>query len=450
MFTVNVFEVLLATSIVFVFFILSRKVVINLLEPFLLGIYISIFGSMILLIAITMEGLFEVQIFTYIVLLFFVFFLGVFFSSAFFNFSKVNSNIIQILSFLLINHYRKYKKFFFFAFFLYIFIYYLFGFILITSGETGGYRLAIYKKHTVLNVIRIFLEFYIQFILSFLIREQVLKGSKLIDINKMKINLYLFMFILILFGHIISGSKGAAALSIIFVLYILIGYKHNIVTNIRIIINNYAIFIILSLLVTLLSITLFYEKSILASIMFLYSAFILRGDSYLILTVLDIDDYYGKYNFLLYHLHHILRLFGYRGYDVPLGTALAADYQGVDYQNAVGGVNVHLPLLSLVLLKGNLLMASLYCLVAGLLFPLLRKVLYTKFVRLSCSGGLRIYHFVYLYLFFYYPTLLIDQNTFSYYLTSMFAGSSIFYIVILIIIHIKRLMQKINTKKGLN
>ncbi|MDW7973011.1 MAG: hypothetical protein RMI01_07390 [Thermodesulfovibrio sp.] len=103
-----------------------------------------------------------------------------------------------------------------------------------------------------------------------------------------------------------------------------------------------------------------------------------------------------------------------------------ADYTGISYEGAVGGPNAHLPLLSLVLLEGNLFMSFIYCFFAGMLVPIFKVLCYNKIKNLKAVGKFKAYHMVYIYLFFFYPAVLIDQNTFSYQLTSILISGIIF------------------------
>ena len=91
--------------------------------------------------------------------------------------------------------------------------------------------------------------------------------------------------------------------------------------------------------------------------------FFLSGDIYFWLFVAARpESFYAYYDWPTYLLHPFTALLGFRGYDLPLGAALMSHYLG--YAN-LGGPNPHAPALGLVLFKGNLLLATLFCAVMG-------------------------------------------------------------------------------------
>lgn len=105
----------------------------------------------------------------------------------------------------------------------------------------------------------------------------------------------------------------------------------------------------------------FYEASIL-----LLDRLFSSGDIYYYSFVAgDYTKLFGEYNFLSYLLHPFISIIGIRGYEWPIGSELFA--MANNQAEVLGyGPNPHLPILSLVILNGNFLLAFLFCFFVGI------------------------------------------------------------------------------------
>ncbi|MDW7973012.1 MAG: hypothetical protein RMI01_07395 [Thermodesulfovibrio sp.] len=293
-------QIIISFLVVAILYTLLRRTSVNSFEPYYLVIYVVMFGTTTLLIYLTYVGLYNLRDLTIIYLLYLGFFFGLYLAGLFFRFSEIRRNIIDLITDVVVDYYEKNKFWFFLGYLLGIILSYYFGITLLLSGEQGFFRMVISKEKTSLNVLRIFFEFYTLTILTFLIRNDANKNIPVLCIRKARINKHFLLFIIFICGALLSGSKSAAAFYILFLMFVMIGYKRNIYLEIKEILINikYVTFLFVATSSMLASIVLYHGASTVSdSLLYLITSIVLRGDAYLFIVNIDIEYYYKKYNF---------------------------------------------------------------------------------------------------------------------------------------------------------
>jgi len=244
-------------------------------------------------------------------------------------------------------------------------------------------------------------------------------------LKKLGINKYFWPIVFLFIFSFLSGSKGSLLKIALLVLFVYTGVKKSSLQNIKLFINIKVLSTLMLLFaLTILSISIFYNDF--DPLNYFLISLYERGDIYYLSFVTnDISNYFEKYNFFLYHLHHFLKLLTLKGYDVPLGTALYADFHGIPYNEITGGPNNHLPVLSLVLTKGNLYIASIYCFLQGILVTISRLAL----IRVMCYSYNPFITLIIGYYGLFYFNIVLDFGVWSYNFVSICILSFIYYIL---------------------
>jgi hypothetical protein len=94
----------------------------------------------------------------------------------------------------------------------------------------------------------------------------------------------------------------------------------------------------------------------------------------------DYTDLFGKFNFFSYIFHPFTAMVGIRGYDYPIGSYLFSFQTG---ELSVYGPNPSLPILLLVLLKGNVILCIITSFIFGNLVSLFRYISYRILNRVT-------------------------------------------------------------------
>ena len=234
---------------------------------------------------------------------------------------------------------------------LLIFITMFFGIILLTQGEFSDERIVFAKSYRWLNILltgcqTIFIPYSIGYYL--------VKRNKTIGI----------MILLNLMVSFLSGSKGFAIAYVVnfLIMSSFIDRKKSLFKKVKI---SYIFGLIISLISPTFLIMFWTKNSFAEATQIFLSRIYSSGDIfYYSFIVGDYRELFGNYNFFSYLLHPFTSIFGIRGYEWPIGAEL---FGMLNNQVEISGYgpNPHIPILSLVLLNGNLLFSVFFCFLNG-------------------------------------------------------------------------------------
>jgi hypothetical protein len=161
-----------------------------------------------------------------------------------------------------------------------------------------------------------------------------------------------------------SGSKGFIIQYIItfFMMNTIINGKKSWLKKIKL---KY-IFLLITLLVSPIAMIMFWRgEGFYDAAILVLDRLYASGDIYYYSFVAgDYTKLFGEYNFISYLLHPFTSIIGIRGYEWPIGSELFA--MANKQSEVLGyGPNPHLPILSLVILNGNFLLAIIFCFFVG-------------------------------------------------------------------------------------
>jgi hypothetical protein len=168
----------------------------------------------------------------------------------------------------------------------------------------------------------------------------------------------LFVFMAVMVGFF-SGSK-SFILSYIVVYFTLDGLFHG-KRSIKLYFKSLYLFGVF--IASAVGVKMFWGGTVTQSLMGVWDAILSAGDIYYYAFIIgDYTKLFEKYNLLSYISHPFTSIIGIRGYEWPIG-ALIRYTGGLEVTGA--GPNPHLPILAMVLMKGNYFASLLFAFVIG-------------------------------------------------------------------------------------
>jgi hypothetical protein len=351
----------LITLIFILYCIITNGILLNIFDPIvMLNFTNSIISAVILVLYI--ENYINFDIFIFYVIFIFSFYLFIYLSSI--NYKKDKKPVI----FTNIN-YLQWKHVFVAASFL-VFISILcnlwFSYLMVSESKTGIERLLLRKNYIVLDLLKRDTAF-IGFILLGLSLNYLKDFSRK---NTIRISTLTFVFlILFAISGFISGNK---ALFTGAILHLGVGYFFLSNTNPS---KKIILLCYLSVLIICVyySIKYYIQSPIYKNIPYAFVRIIAQADIFILaFTEMDFNKFTGMYKVPMDYLFHTFyRIFGWRGYNLPLG----ANVQQVLNPGIVGGPNSPFMAVLGVLYYYHLATAMLFGAILGFLIGISRYLM---------------------------------------------------------------------------
>jgi hypothetical protein len=375
----------------FILFFASRKVVIDLSDPFNIFLIFCSFTFATLLGLEFFEENTQSESFFFIAISYLVLILSLCIFSNILLKKNYAGKIKELFAFYRANKKKRILYFFLIISLIAIASNFLFSHLMIDQNLIGDDRLKLRQSYRFLDMIK-----RESLTLSFLFLGFLLRS---------KMNIYKNIIILCLIFTLILSVLNIGSKSIIFSGF-LTSYFAYIISGGKLI--KYKIFVDFLILVIGFS-SIILLKSIWSHEVGAYANYFAEavfrlfaaGDSYYYAIVANkIENFYHLYNPISYFAHPFLRVFGYEGYSHPLGVELSASLTG-DFSGV--GPNPLFTILVPILFNGSFL--ALY--IALILFSFMivySRVLYLKFINLF--KNFPISNIILFYILFSIPVLI--------------------------------------------